>query len=133
MADVQEANQPLRRLTVDDVRKLVTVEAEILQILRTAHQAGVRGSRLDSPNGVAAASSALDANPAATRVLSAVDWTGRDFWLTFLAIFGAVTGELPFGLHPGSAWSANQKLIQDLPSDLSAPFAEWRRLRFGLD
>ena len=128
-----EANQPLRRLTVDDVRKLVKVEAEILQILRTAHQEGVRGSRLDSPSGLAAASSVLDANPEATRLLSSVDWTGRDFWLTFLAISGAVTGELPFGLHPGSAWSANQKLIQDLPSDLAVPFAEWKRLRFGPD
>ena len=129
---MQESNQPLRMLTADDVRKLLKVEAVILQIV-IAGKVGVPGSRLDSPSGVAAASSALDANPEATGALSAVDWTGRDFWLTFLAIHAAMTGLLPFGTVAGSAWGPNRQLIQDLPSDLAAPFAEWKRVRLGLD
>ena len=129
---MQESNQPLRMLTADDVRKLLKVEAVILQIV-IAGKVGVPGSRLDSPSGVAEASSALDANPETTRALSSVEWTGRDFWLTFLATVGAVTGELPFGLYPGSAWTANRQLIRDLPSDLAVPLAEWKRARLGLD
>ena len=128
-----EPNQPLRQLTEDDVRKLVTVEAQILTIVRAARESGVSGARLDSPDGVASASSALDASPEASRVLSTVGWTGRDFWLTFLATSAAITGELPFGLVSGSAWSANRKLIDNLPNELAERFAEWKRVRFGPD
>jgi hypothetical protein len=128
---MQEPNQPLRQLTVDDIRKLLKVEAVVLQIVIEG-KAGGPGS-LDSPSGVAAASSALEANPEAMRVLSAVDWTGRDFWLTFLATHAAITGLLPFGTVAGSAWGPNLQLIQDLPSDIAGPLAEWKRVRFGLN
>jgi hypothetical protein len=120
-------------LTSDDLRKLLKVEAEIVRILNAAAQAGVRGSSLDSPRGIAAASSYLDADPEATRALSSVEWTGRDFWLTFLAAHGAVTGLMPFGFYPGSAWDGNRQLIRNLPSELAATLAEWKRVRLGPD
>ena len=130
---MHEENQPLRVLTADDLRKLLTVEAEILRILSAAPRTGVPDSSLDSPSGVAAASSYLDANPEATLLLSSVDWTGRDFWLTFFAASGALTGYMPFGFYPGSTWAENRQLIRDLPSELAEPLAEWKRVRFGPD
>lgn len=133
--------EPLKRLTLDDLRKLLTIEPEVVQLLRDGTSRRVDG--VPQEEIVLGMSPSLEQlNVAATRfereadikrVFEEHDWTGIEYLRTFYATVGAIL-EIEMSQAVSRSLDTvgpNARLLLNLPAELAVELQKWKQSRIG--
>jgi len=134
--------EPVKALTVDDLRRFLKVDVEIASIL-SARVSRREGQGIASEGQITlgmapttaeleVVAAELEAEPVIRRVLSDQEWTALEYLRTYYAAVGAILYlELPGSRQEADLRQPSARLLANLPADLNVLFEEWKRLRLG--
>jgi hypothetical protein len=133
--------EPLKRLTLDDLRKLLTVEPEVILFFRDGASRRVDGMPQEeillgmSPSleQLNVAATRLEREADIKRLFEEHDWTGIEYLRILYATVGAIL-EVKMAQAVSRSLDTlgpNARLLLNLPAELAVEFQNWKQSRIG--